>query len=246
MVEWIFFDVGSVLFDDVRQNYFCYRFACDRFRERRPDFTFTELLRRREVAALAGESWILHALARDLLPEREAEQIFVDLRSELLPLYDDFHPPARGAMEMLEQLRSRYRLGIIANQPPECRNSLERRKLLADFEVVAISELVDLHKPDPAFYRWAIQQAGCAPEQAVMIGDRIDNDIAPARSVGMKTILVLSDVVSQASLLPDEPEARDFVESCRRVSLFSAAVSDPQPDRTIERLPDVPAAVAGL
>ena len=35
-----------------------------------------------------------------------------------------------------------------------------------------------------------ISRADCPPENAVMIGDRIDNDIEPANKLGMKTIWV--------------------------------------------------------
>ena len=30
--------------------------------------------------------------------------------------------------------------------------------------------------------------ADCRPENAVMVGDRLDNDIFPAKSLGMKTV----------------------------------------------------------
>ena len=32
--------------------------------------------------------------------------------------------------------------------------------------------------------------AGCQAENAVMIGDRLDNDIAPAKKLGMKTVWI--------------------------------------------------------
>ena len=36
----------------------------------------------------------------------------------------------------------------------------------------------------------ALQRSQCKPQQAVMIGDRIDNDIVPARLLGMYTIWI--------------------------------------------------------
>lgn len=33
-------------------------------------------------------------------------------------------------------------------------------------------------------------RSGCWPENAVMVGDRIDNDIVPAKKMGMHTIWV--------------------------------------------------------
>ena len=37
-------------------------------------------------------------------------------------------------------------------------------------------------------YHRALTAAKCLPDNAVMIGDRLDNDIAPDKKVGMKTV----------------------------------------------------------
>lgn len=50
---------------------------------------------------------------------------------------------------------------------------------------------VGIEKPDPAIFRLALAHARCKPHRTVMIGDRLDNDIRPARSLGWKTIRVL-------------------------------------------------------
>jgi ribonucleotide monophosphatase NagD (HAD superfamily) len=39
--------------------------------------------------------------------------------------------------------------------------------------------------------RLALSRAKCTPEEAVMIGDRFENDIRPARLQGWKTIRIL-------------------------------------------------------
>lgn len=45
-------------------------------------------------------------------------------------------------------------------------------------------------KPDLTIFRLALERAGCAAENSVMIGDRLDNDIIPAKPLGMHTIWV--------------------------------------------------------
>ena len=40
---------------------------------------------------------------------------------------------------------------------------------------------IGLEKPDLAIFQGALKQAQCAPHQALMIGDRVDNDIRPAK-----------------------------------------------------------------
>ena len=39
-------------------------------------------------------------------------------------------------------------------------------------------------------FRIALERADCMPEEAVMVGDRIDNDIIPAKKLGMKTVWI--------------------------------------------------------
>ena len=63
-------------------------------------------------------------------------------------------------------------------------------KMLELFEVVAISEELDLHKPDVGLFEWALREAGCEGSQAVMVGDRVDNDILPAKRLSMRTVLL--------------------------------------------------------
>ena len=43
---------------------------------------------------------------------------------------------------------------------------------------------------DKRIFEIALERANCKPENAVMIGDRVDNDIVPAKKMGMKTIWI--------------------------------------------------------
>jgi FMN phosphatase YigB (HAD superfamily) len=63
--------------------------------------------------------------------------------------------------------------------------------ILDAFSVVVSSQEVGLTKPDPRIFAHALSIAGCSPEQATMVGDRLDNDIGPANSAGWRTIRVL-------------------------------------------------------
>ena len=84
-----------------------------------------------------------------------------------------------------------YRLGIIANQNPGAEQRLARWGLLRFFDVIAASAETGFAKPDPAIFQWALAQAGCLAPNAVMVGDRLDNDIAPANRLGMHTVRLL-------------------------------------------------------
>ncbi len=49
-------------------------------------------------------------------------------------------------------------------------------------------------KPEPEMYRLALSRMGLQPEQALVVGDRLETDIAGAQRIGCRTGLVLSGV----------------------------------------------------
>jgi 5'-nucleotidase len=246
MIDWVFLDVGDVLFNDDPQNFLGYRFVYEVIRARHPDYTFGDMLAEREAAALEGHDFILSRIARRLLPADDVKPLLQSLRQELIGSYDENNMLNEGARKAIEVLRPQWRLGIIANQPIECRQSLARRGLLDSFDVVAISDEVEFHKPDVRLYEWAIAQAGCEPVRAVMIGDRRDNDIAPASQAGMRTIQVRWPDCRSKGWQPIDPMAQQFLDSCCRVPIFSAVPVGPEPDAVITSLAEAPAAVARL
>lgn len=56
--------------------------------------------------------------------------------------------------------------------------------------MVCASAEEGVSKPDPEIFLRALTHAGCSTANAVMIGDRADNDIAPAKALGMRTVLI--------------------------------------------------------
>jgi 5'-nucleotidase len=246
MIDFVFIDVGNVLFNDDPQNFHAYRLAYERIRSVHADYSFERMLAEREELAAGGSQWNLFKIIKRHLCEKEAEQVIRSTRDYAVDRYDENHLPNDGVPEVLERLRSRWRLGIIANQMPECRRSLSRRGLLEFFDVVAISEEINLHKPDVAIFNWAITKAGCDASRAAMIGDRHDNDIVPARSLAMKTVLVRWPDCRAKGWNPDDPLARAFLDSCDRVPLFSALAVGPGADRTMSSLRAAPEVVASL
>ena len=55
-------------------------------------------------------------------------------------------------------------------------------------------------KPEPAMVRLALERTGFAPEQAVMVGDRLYTDIAAGVNAGIDTAFVLSGEGARADL----------------------------------------------
>lgn len=91
--------------------------------------------------------------------------------------------------KILCYLRERgYILGVIANQGLDTEKRLEAWGIQKYFDSITASAEEGIAKPDPEMFLRALRKSGGSAESSVMIGDRLDNDIAPAKSLGMKTV----------------------------------------------------------
>ena len=84
------------------------------------------------------------------------------------------------------------KLGIVANQPAAIVPRLERAGIEGFFAYTGISGTTTLRKPDPRAFTTAAEALDVTLGQCIMVGDRIDNDIAPAKALGMAAILFRS------------------------------------------------------
>lgn len=110
-------------------------------------------------------------------------QEFIPYRTELEKMYED-------TPRVLEKFSAKYELGIIANQPEGLKKRLEDFGILKYFRYIISSWDTQVMKPDVRIFEYALAKAGCSAKEACMIGDRLDNDILPAKSLGMKTIWI--------------------------------------------------------
>ena len=64
----------------------------------------------------------------------------------------------------------------------------QKRHLRLFFDVIASSAEIGYAKPDKTIFENALKLANCTADESVMVGDRLDNDIIPAKALGMKTV----------------------------------------------------------
>lgn len=120
------------------------------------------------------------------LSEADARDIRRRLPWDAVPLTP--YPDAAAALRLLHE--AGLKLGVLANQPASAEDDLRRAGLLGYFDHVWLSEAVGLHKPDPAFFRLALSMWSLPPHRVAYVGDRPDNDVAPARRLGMHAVRV--------------------------------------------------------
>ncbi|HEX5480112.1 MAG TPA: HAD family hydrolase [Dehalococcoidia bacterium] len=95
-----------------------------------------------------------------------------------------------GIAELLADLHGRgVPLGLVANQPADALDRMEAAGIARYFAHRDVSGTHGFRKPDVRVFLHASEHLGVAPEQCIVVGDRIDNDIAPARVLGMRAVL---------------------------------------------------------
>ena len=88
--------------------------------------------------------------------------------------------PFDGVVEVLGQLRERFKIGLITN----AYDGVEQRKRIAVsglfkyFDEILISGDVGIYKPDPNIFHILLNRIGVVPEKAIYIGDSIKHDVA--------------------------------------------------------------------
>jgi HAD superfamily hydrolase (TIGR01509 family) len=124
-------------------------------------------------------------------------------RAMAIPVHDRFKP-LPGALELLRDIHAWGMRNVIAS------NTYWRDadSYWDDFRMLGMAEYIDAivtsvdagHlKPHPAVFEMAVRWAGVPPDRCVVIGNREENDIEPALSLGMRTILVYPDDPKPAS-----------------------------------------------
>ncbi|WP_233515497.1 HAD family hydrolase [Marinitenerispora sediminis] len=99
---------------------------------------------------------------------------------------DDLYPDVRPA---LASLRAQGLQVLVAgNQPVQAGPALAAMDLPVDG--VYISDVWGVAKPDPAFFERVRTASGFAPHEILYVGDRLDNDVLPARAAGMRAALL--------------------------------------------------------
>lgn len=65
-------------------------------------------------------------------------------------------------------------------------------------------------KPDSAFFLRVIAEANVPADSILYVGDRVDNDVLPARAVGMRTVFIRRGPWGYIHALKDEAALADL------------------------------------
>ncbi|MFH1312342.1 MAG: HAD family hydrolase [Candidatus Eisenbacteria bacterium] len=127
---------------------------------------------------------------KHLKPDRERYD-------DLYALFQERWREARPALKLMrgfgkevEAMAGNFDIGIAGQYGKDMLDLLETESLLRFFRYRFTQDDFAITKPDPRYLEQIAEACGVDPRQCIMVGDRVDNDVIPAKQVGMGTVLV--------------------------------------------------------
>lgn len=92
--------------------------------------------------------------------------------------------------EVLLELSKKYPLVLVSNFYGNIDSVLKDFGIYDCFKKVVESAKVGVRKPSSAIFELGVKALGLEPEEVLVVGDSIKNDIEPARKIGCQTLLL--------------------------------------------------------
>lgn len=201
MLKAIFFDLGSTLWDDYPVVQLAWQ-VLERLlaelgiKASQADIAATA----REVIASYSPSLNRAVVWRYVDGDEEKyQQVMAALIEETKGRFADpqefkrLHPLFPGVHQLLERLSARYALAVVSQHFAEVEHWMGFHGIRKYFRHLSVSEAERLYKPDPRLFLQPCKALEIDPREALMVGDRLDNDIWPANRLEMTTVRVLAD-----------------------------------------------------
>ena len=103
---------------------------------------------------------------------------------EVWRFYDD-------VVTVLRDLKSRgLKIGVVSNWDTRLKTISDGLGLTPLVDFIVISAEVGVRKPDPGIFRMALDRAGVRPEEAIHVGDLLEEDVEGARRAGVRAVLI--------------------------------------------------------
>jgi len=119
-----------------------------------------------------------------------------------------------GVREVLERLSKNLTLGLVTNGRARCQNAkVDFVGIRPFFKSIKISESFGVKKPDQSIFESCLAELGSDPSDCVCIGDNPNNDLLPAKNIGMKIIWVINDKFDAPCIYDEAIESVAFLES---------------------------------
>lgn len=121
------------------------------------------------------------------------------------------------ANEVIKDIKTRgYRIALATNPLFPTVATYERMRWagldLSDFDLVTTYENCSSSKPNPAYYLDVAKRMGVKPEDCLMVGNDVGEDIIPAKSVGMQVFLLTRNLINKNNVDISQYKQGNFVD----------------------------------
>jgi HAD superfamily hydrolase (TIGR01549 family) len=189
VVRWVFFDLGGVLVDEDALHEEMASVIARLAVEYGVLLSAEEIRARFIETALNTRGMRPSSVIDSLLADRtKAEEVLTRYRREVWPRFPDLMKVRDGALDLLKALSSSYSLALIANQPRSSRRFIDSTGISGLMKFSLLSEEFGASKPDPKIFEEAFRRCLAPGRECVMVGDRVEMDVAPAKRLGMRTV----------------------------------------------------------
>lgn len=175
--------------------------------------------------------------------------------SEVFPKLQSLSSPKPEAIKLVEKATKRGYRVVIATNPLFPRQAIFERLRWAglspgDYELGLVTSYETFHyaKPNPAYYAEIMARLGWQDNPVIMVGDDLENDIIPARQLGLPTFWVAKE--SAKATNDGKPHTsgklEDVLPWIDSISLENLQPSYNGSDALLAILKSTPAAISSL
>jgi putative hydrolase of the HAD superfamily len=162
-----------------------------------------------------------HTVMLEEIGYRDRSHDFLDaiLASQFAPDSWELYPDVEPALSSLRQLPG-LQVAVVSDWGSSLHGLLAGLGLDRYLDFVLASGAVGVSKPNPAFFRIALERAGVEPAEALMVGDSLRADVQGAQAAGMDGVLLVrpEGAAQTDQLIEDVPRIASLAELPRLVS----------------------------
>jgi putative hydrolase of the HAD superfamily len=201
-IDLVLFDLGGTIYDDSTYTRALLRAVHDI----NPNVQEHEFWAVYDAERMRASGSLRTAIANHFVPNRDRERLTTLARRYWEYPASALYPDVKPA---LTALAGQFKLGLVANSGEAALKALRRDGLHDLFDVIALADFVGVEKPDERIFQYALDRTGVPATRAVHVGNRLESDIRPAKSLGLRTVWILRGDAPPAPTLEQlaEPDA---------------------------------------
>jgi len=190
MIKAIIFDLwGTLFYEDVKGKH-PFRLFAEKIGQNFDDYNYLKIF---EKYLMLEKYYDLTVPVKLILKEfkiRATTKLISEL-TYLLKKDGASTKPYQETLEVLNRLRENYILGLITNTYYYAYKQLnEKFKIDSLFNVVLKSYKIGILKPNPKIFEIMLRKLKVKPNEALMVGDSLKDDVESAEKFGIKGILI--------------------------------------------------------